>query len=430
MNALWGKNKFSCYLEEGSLSFICAIISVIILPIHVYFIAPFMILWVICWILENYQRFNKIFKIRRSYLLLFILVLAFYFWQAIGVFYSDDTQMAFLNLFGRLSFILFPIVLIYPGIQIKKRIGFLTSLFALSTFFYMIFCFGYALYKSLNIVEGTLVFDAIPQDYIWLNYFYGSDLTLTQHPSYISMYVLLSSVISLEAFFNYSQRFWVRLGWLVIGIILLLSLYFLSSRAAILIGIIMLSLYFGLKLNEIGKKKLTWLMVIFLVIAVSYVTFKLADQSQNSIKSLFFSQQANNKLTRDPRSVIWKSALDVSGKNLLVGVGIGDVRNELAREYYKRGEVNMAKERLNAHNQFLEILLESGIIGLGIFLLIITIMFYIAFVDKNIIYGVFLVTIILFFLFESILYRLAGVTFFSLFSFLLIHNNEENKLKE
>ncbi|HUX95560.1 MAG TPA: O-antigen ligase family protein [Bacteroidales bacterium] len=338
--------------------------------------------------------------------------------------------MAFLNLFGRLSFILFPIVLIYPGIQIKKRIGFLTSLFALSTFFYMIFCFGYALYKSLNIVEGTLVFDAIPQDYIWLNYFYGSDLTLTQHPSYISMYVLLSSVISLEAFFNYSQRFWVRLGWLVIGIILLLSLYFLSSRAAILIGIIMLSLYFGLKLNEIGKKKLTWLMVIFLVIAVSYVTFKLADQSQNSIKSLFFSQQANNKLTRDPRSVIWKSALDVSGKNLLVGVGIGDVRNELAREYYKRGEVNMAKERLNAHNQFLEILLESGIIGLGIFLLIITIMFYIAFVDKNIIYGVFLVTIILFFLFESILYRLAGVTFFSLFSFLLIHNNEENKLKE
>ncbi len=87
----------------------------------------------------------------------------------------------------------------------------------------------------------------------------------------------------------------------------------------------------------------------------------------------------------------------------------------------------MAKERLNAHNQFLEVLLENGVIGLLIFIIIFAVMLYISFLEKNILYGIFTLMIIMFFMFETVLYRLAGVTFFSLFSFILLyvpHNKE------
>jgi O-antigen ligase len=86
----------------------------------------------------------------------------------------------------------------------------------------------------------------------------------------------------------------------------------------------------------------------------------------------------------------------------------------------------MAKERFNAHNQFLEVLLENGIIGLIIFISIFVCMFYIAFSNKNLLYIMFILMTLMFFMFETVLYRLAGVSFFSLFSFLLIHGDKKN----
>ncbi|HKK41195.1 MAG TPA: O-antigen ligase family protein, partial [Bacteroidales bacterium] len=123
----------------------------------------------------------------------------------------------------------------------------------------------------------------------------------------------------------------------------------------------------------------------------------------------------------DPRIIIWKSAYNLFRENKILGVGIGDVRNELAREYLKIGEKKMAEERLNAHNQFLGVLLESGLVGLAVFLSIFIVMLLIAIRERNLLYLLFIVISVIFFSFESVLYRLAGVTFFSLFSFVLLH---------
>jgi O-antigen ligase len=402
--------------EEGYFSFICAVLSCVIMPIHVDFLPPLIILWVVTWIMENYDRMDKIRQIRKSYLLLFVLIISYYLWQVIGVLYSSDFRMALLNLFGRLSLILFPVVLIIPGKTIMTRIVMLTRIFSLSVFLYLVFCFGYAFYRSINIIGGNCIFNPIPPEYKWLNYFYGADLTVSQHPSYFAIYVLISVIIALESFFNFSFKRWHRIGWLVLSIMMTLSLYFLSSRAAILVAIIIIPLYLIFKVLQLRRSVLNWFWILILI--GPCVFFSLAQNG-----NILFSEQANNKTDRDPRIIVWKSAVKISSENLLLGVGIGDVRAELVREYYRRGEVKMAIERLNAHNQFLEILLESGLVGIFIFFSIVLTMFSIAYFDRNILYGVFIIMIVLFFLFESVLYRLAGVTFFSLFSFLLIHIN-------
>jgi len=107
-------------------------------------------------------------------------------------------------------------------------------------------------------------------------------------------------------------------------------------------------------------------------------------------------------------------------------VGTGNASEELKKEFISRGYVKGYYDNLNAHNQYIEILLENGLIGLILFMAIFGYMIYIAVSERNILYGLFIIMMIVFFFFETILNRLAGVTFFPLFSFLLLQYKSSN----
>jgi hypothetical protein len=55
---------------------------------------------------------------------------------------------------------------------------------------------------------------------------------------------------------------------------------------------------------------------------------------------------------------------------------------------------------------------------------------FIAINRRNLLLGLYVVTIIVFFIFETMLNRLAGVSFFALFSFLLIHAGTDKHIEE
>ncbi|MGC1391939.1 MAG: O-antigen ligase family protein, partial [Bacteroidales bacterium] len=114
-------------------------------------------------------------------------------------------------------------------------------------------------------------------------------------------------------------------------------------------------------------------------------------------------------------------AYKVIEKNPVFGVGIGDACEELKTEFKLLGFTNGYYDNLNAHNEFLEILLSSGAVGLLIFLAIIGLMIFSAVKNRNLLYGIYIIMMLIFFTFESMLNRLAGISFFSLFSFLLMH---------
>ena len=131
--------------------------------------------------------------------------------------------------------------------------------------------------------------------------------------------------------------------------------------------------------------------------------------------------------TRGPGVAIpWKSAFGVIGSNLILGVGTGDASEELKKEFKKRGYVDGYYDNLNAHNQFLEILLENGIVGILIFLSLISYMVYSAISERNLLLGLFIIMMVVFFTFETVLNRLAGITFFPVFAFLLAYYKLES----
>jgi O-antigen ligase len=411
--------KESDLLKSGYLSYLGAIASIIILPLHVQYLPPFMILWALGWLLESFHSL-KITTASKSLKILFGLFILYYIWQLIGLTYSSDIKLGLSNLFGRLSLLLFPLLLVFPGPMVKSKIRSLLNTFAVSTLFFIFICFCYALIRSLNIINGGLIYNPHPIEASWLNYFYSAELTITQHPTYIAMYVLLSSFISFEAWFANSSGSKMRILWLISGGILVVSQYFLSSRAGILSTMILLPLYFLLKFRKTGKSKFAWIWIVIIIIVAIPVVLK------NQRVDYLYSKVLNNKTDYDrkddPRFKIWDSSFKIARENLLFGVGIGDVRASLAAEYKKIGEENMAKERLNAHNQFIEVFVENGLIGLIIFISVFGYMFYLAYLNKNTLYMLFILISILFFMFETMLYRLAGVSFFSLFSFLTYYD--------
>ena len=79
----------------------------------------------------------------------------------------------------------------------------------------------------------------------------------------------------------------------------------------------------------------------------------------------------------------------------------------------------MHKKNFNAHNQFLQVLIDHGLIGLLILLFYSFFMIYSSIVKKKFIFTIFLCIIILNFLTESILETQSGVIFFAFFNTIL-----------
>jgi len=404
--------------KQGYYSYLCALLAMVILPLHVKFLPPVMILWAIFWIIENYDRTGEFKLINKHYKYLFFSFLLYYSWQLIGLLYTADIEMGLSNLFGRLSLIIFPTVLIFPGETIKAKINQLLKVFALSAMVYLIFCYLYALYRSVNVESGILIFNPHPEEF-WLNYFYGEELLLKIHPSYFSLYTLLAFFISLESFFASENSVKQKFFWLLVSVFFIISIYLISSRAGIIAGIISIPVYLIIKLRHLRKSKHSWIFIVLIVLII--IPLVLKNQRMDYFFGKLLNTKVNYERKDDPRILIWKSSFNLIKENFVLGVGIGDVRTELTKKYLSIGEEKLAEERLNAHNQFLEVLIENGIIGFIIFLCMLFLILRISFVRKNLLLLSFLILIIVFFTFETVLYRLAGVTFFSIFSGLVIH---------
>lgn len=418
-NAIFKSELINSILEKETLSFIFACTCVIILPIYVWYIPPFMLLWGLSRILESRGKGILNFQLKGYQTWLFILFIVFCLWQFAGIIYSDDIKAGWNIFLSRLSLFLFPFVLVIPGEKVLKNLKFILKLFACSTTIYILFCFLYAFYRSTSFQNGHFVYNQPPPEGYWMSYFYGSYFSIHQHPSYLAMYVILSIFIAFETWFEKSLKFYGRVLWLMISVFLLISIYFLSSRAGILTIILLVPFYFFYKL----KQKRKGLILALSILLILFVIFPLI-RSNERVKIVFdeiSEGTLKQNVLQDGRVMIWRSALQIIPNNLIIGVGIGDVRTELMKEYIKIGNKELIENNYNAHNQFLEILLENGLIGLIIFMVLFVFMAFIAISEKNLLFGLFLMMMIIFFMFETVLYRLAGISFFSLFSFLLLY---------
>jgi O-antigen ligase len=400
------------------ITFIALVLVVLIMPLHHRYLPPAMILLVTGWLLEKRFGNNTSGSIIPGYRRLFLLFFSFFLWQVFTILYSSDRQEGLSNLFTRLSLLVFPLVMFNANTLVRDKRKTLLGIFALSTAVYMTVCFIYALERSLIFIDGKLIFNPVTPEAKWLNYFYGSDLVFSINPTYMAMFVITAAFISLESGRDKSRRVVYRAGWVLNGIFLLVSVYFISSRAGILVAVVMVVFYMAMLLLTARKHRLVRLAVMVLIMLTVLPLVRHNSRLSFFVNSLSSGGYEIN--SRDNRFIVWRHAASLSVEQPFTGFGIGDARDQLAEKFLLEGEEMLYNDRYNAHNQFLESFLEGGVVQLLLLASVIGFMIVLALRERNLLYALFIMMILVFFMVESILYRLAGVSFFSLFSFLLL----------
>ena len=398
-------------------SFLCIAIAFFI-PVYGRIIPLFIGLIVLNWIIEGQyiRTIPRIFKDRTRFILFSFSFL--YIFYLLGLIYTNNFSYARFDLEIKLAILLFPLVFATASdpARFQPDAGKIIRSFAAGCIVISLVLFGRAVYNAN--------FDDLSDA------FYYSNLSWYFHPSYLAMY--MTFVIS-----NILCHMLIRksvTGLLKISLHIFLLLYFtvfiilLSSKAGLVALIAVILFYFLLMMIRYQKfvKAITFLVVSLLVIFIGLNLFPfMTGRLIQAGKDLHVadSAQVSGKSTAD-RMGIWNSSLKLIRLHPFLGVGTGDVKDELLDEYRKDNVLPALEQKLNAHNQYLQTFVTLGFAGFLVLVLILMIPAGIAIRNENYLYFGFLLIFGLNMLFESMLEIQQGVIFYAFFNVVLFSRRD------
>jgi len=282
-----------------------------------------------------------------------------------------------------------------------------------------IICLVHALIKAISFGNGIEFNPLINPDRGFFeaviyegNYFFGTHFSFLIQTSYFAMYSLLA-ICSLLIYNKKFPKKTVYFGcfFLIMGILQTMSIAGILSTG----GLFFLGIFFFIKKI---KYKLVFASILISAIIFSFLFHPRLKMLKDSLYYIELKKDYSKSNPKIIRIVNWQSSLAVIRRNYLFGVGLCNAQNYLNAEYENRGFPKFAEKKLNSHNQFFQILLECGIIGL---ILLIIVLFQLAKKSTKLpqnekLFAIcFLIIICFNFLFESMLNRYIGISFFSFF---------------
>ncbi len=208
------------------------------------------------------------------------------------------------------------------------------------------------------------------------------------------------------------------------AIFIFILLHILSVRSglfALYIAIIMM-----LATWIIRERKWMRALLLLLVITVfSAVAFNTIPSLKNRIQYMKYdiiNYKHNQPIDASDgmRFRSWKGAWEVSKKSPLLGVGYGDLQNEMSAYYNENFPVLELHQHKLPHNQFLWWLVSTGWIGVIVFSSVILFPFIKYFTTKFWLWHCFFAIIFSSFIWEATLEEQMGTGFFSIWLLLLM----------
>lgn len=340
--------------------------------------------------------------------------LAFYLCYAISLLWSENWGDGWIYLGPKIAFVLMPIALSIgaPALataQVQKLKNIfvfgvtLACIYSIGDGFYHYFDTGdwYRYWPSGTIRDHHLFYTGL-----------GDPL---MHPGYFSVYVGIAFFLIIERLRNASKK-WPHL---LLVAFMIIFLFMLQGR----INIIAFALSFGFYLiaTLIRQNRLKLLAGLFAsVIILSTVTIFIAP---DSVKERFTPSLSLDYDLSSPsienfsgftiRLAEWHCAADVIKSNLWLGTGVTDAQDKLMESYQRNGFRVGLERKFNAHNQFLQTLMTTGIPGLLALLLIFIFLLRSAYRQGNVYFAMIVVYFFLSMITESMLERHWAITLLS-----------------
>lgn len=383
----------------GMVAFIAMLI-----PYHKTLASPVLILSFVTILLSGHYRY-KFDQLRENkrYLFLGSIFLIF----VLGYFISFNKAVAARDLEIKLYLLAIPLfyVLLHPfTTKEKNRILWL----------FVIACLSF-----IGLALGIAMYDFVAAGE---NHFYYKDLLAFTplHPSYAGMFQAMAAVIIvMHLLKNWEtiSRKW-RILFLLALVLITLFIFLLTAKMAIASIFILLSCAFYLLGSQyLGKRKVILIIIAGNIFALAFMWS--LPYTRERIKLLFTYNEVAYDNSVNSRKEIWTAAIDVFQANPIVGTGTGDAETDLVAVYALNGFKLGVVERYNAHNQYLQILVETGLLGFSLFIAFLVGCLRLAIRTKNYLYLAFLLLWMVNIATESMLETQSGVVFFSFFNVLL-----------
>ena len=371
----------------------------------------------------NLKEYNK------NSMLLWLLA---FFWllHAVSLVYSTNLYRGLNDIQQKLSFIIFPLIFYTSIRDVKSNYNKILIAFVSGLILSGLICLINATYQSLSFANSQFVFNPIPIDYYWENYFSYSRLSFPRHPTYFAMFYCLGIAILFYFAKFKKERSWTYVAIAIVICFFVLMVFLLSSRAGILVTIVvfiggMLWLFLkrmGWVLNIVGVAVILLFLATF---AKNNERFSILLNNlglKHSVENRTYSPDEKSEIVNGDniRTEIWLSIPEIVGPNWIFGFGIGDSKQELLQGYKNKGLINALDNEYNAHNQYLETFAGLGILGFLLLLSILIFPLYNSFRKRKILLIMFITIIALNFIFESVLERIGGVIFLGFFYCLFI----------
>lgn len=388
------------------------------IPLLIAFFLPFGInhaILILIWAISFFafdnnvkQGLKNVFSNKWSYVLL-----AFFLIHALGYFFSLDKSDALNAIEIKLGFLAFPILVFasqFNEIQIKKIVISFVSGCVLAT----VICLFRAFY--LYFFEDV-------------NAFFYSDFNFFLHPSYFAMYLVFAQLIVMlfyPTWLSHLAYLNIKIGF--ISFLLLLATFLCSSKMGLITAFLLIPTTLFVILYKNGYKKLIVGSLIVFVLGL-FLSYKFLPQPFERIKVAFKVTASAEKIDKTDaestavRILIWKESVKLTQSNFWFGTTAGDANDKLIEAYEKEGLTGALIKKLNAHNQFLQTFIGTGIVGFVLLLLMTFGAMIYGFVVKNYLLVVFSVLMIFNFLVESMLQAQAGFIFFVFFFCILTQYN-------
>lgn len=253
------------------------------------------------------------------------------------------------------------------------------------------------------------------------------------HPSYFALFLGFCVLISYN-FLIVAKSLKRRIFWFTLLTVFLLMVISLGAKMplfACIISLLIGVLTMIVRMNS-GKVKylvvtITGFLIILFVLLKTpngvlqdvdnyYRYFKGEKLDMNIEYENYGTNYSFETWSRTNRIFIWKSTVKLIKKNIIAGVGTGDMKYELNNQYINDGQNYLADQNTNTHNQFLDFLVKFGLLGFVAIVIAFFCYYKSAWSRGNNLYFLFLVFIMFCMLTENILNRQLGIVFFFFFN--------------
>ncbi len=424
------KSLFSPVLHEKIHFFaiICVVISMNFLN-KPAFLSISMIIAALNWILANNFSANttntgKIQIIKEKPIIW--VTGAFLLMYGLSVFYSENQKEALMDLQLKLPFFLCPLMFLTSPKFTKKQLD--TIFYAFITALFVGICLSFFVAFKKNYNQNNLE-TLIPKLFFYHNVSFGF-----KHAGYHSLYIIVGILILFDKILHENLPKKTLISFILLIICFSIFLLFLSSRMPIMLFFVLIS--FGIIYSVIKSKKYIvgfGIIIAMFVMIVGFLNYSEKGKKRFTYILSSFSKEnlintnntTDNSLTHDWDGIPLRIALLQLSANaienngfvaFLFGVGSGDTKKTIIDAANRQKVAFIGKyNTYNAHNQYIETLLGTGIIGFSLLLMFFYLHYKVAIKEKNWLYINIMLLLSLYLLTEASLSVQQGVAIFGIF---------------